>query len=111
MVVVVVTVKANKVVDPLSSVSAYPSSLLLGLPNTPVTHTAPAHQATQQEGLLDDVRQQGKPINQPVEIKTTKVSLPCQLCEFVTIELKPSKANQRLQSHNNSHYFFSSNFY
>jgi len=72
----VVTVKANKVVDPLSSVSAYPSSLLLGLPNTPVTHTAPAHQATQQEGPLDDVGQQGMPTNQPVENKTTKVSLP-----------------------------------
>ena len=31
--------------------------LLLGLPPTPVTHTAPAHRAKQQEGPLDDVRQ------------------------------------------------------
>ena len=69
------------------------------------THTAPARQAKQQEGPLDDVKQQEKPVNmQPTNqpVKTTKVSLHCQLCEFVTIKLKPSKAKQRLQNHNNS---------
>ena len=78
--------------------------LLLGLSKTPVTHTAPARQAKQQEGPLDDVKQQEKPVNmQPTNqpVKTTKVSLHCQLCEFVTIKLKPSKAKQRLQNHNN----------
>ena len=88
--------------------------LLWGLPRPPPTippdiHTAPGNQAGRQEGPMDKLEQQRKPVTTkspslPVEKEegSARVSLQCHLCDFVTLELKPSKADQRLRSHRNS---------
>jgi hypothetical protein len=85
--------------------------LLLALPREPPhgpagPHTATGHQAGHQEGAVDEVVQQVEsvPIISPnlaeeKQEEASKISLLCQLCAFVTQQLKPSKADQRLRSH------------
>ena len=90
--------------------------MLWALPRPPPcrpsgTHTAPGNQAGQQEGDGVKVGQQNRPVtiespSLPVEEKevSVRISLHCHLCGFVTQKLKPSKADQRLSSHQNSHH-------
>ena len=80
-------------------------------PSRPLsTHTAPGTKVWQQEGADAKVGQQSRPdTNKSTSLSVEKegsgrVSLHCQLCEFVTQKLKPSKASQRLSSHQNSHH-------
>ena len=84
-------------------------------PRPPDAHTAPGHQAGQQEEPVDKVGPEVGQLRNPVTIKSpslpvekeegsARVSLHCHLCDFVTDELKPSKANQRLRSHQTSHH-------
>ena len=74
------------------------------------THTAPSNQPGQQEGARVKVEKQSKPViikssGLSVEKEgSAGISLRCHQCEFVTEKLKPSKANQRLSSHQNSHH-------
>ena len=89
--------------------------LLCALPRLPPSiqpspHTAPGTITGQQEGAKVKVGQQSKTVttkstNLSVE-KEGKggISLHCQHCVFVTRQLKPSKAHQRLSSHQNSHH-------
>ena len=77
----------------------------------PSTHAAPGNQAGQQEGAGVKVGQQSKPVTiEPPSLSVENkegsvgISLHCHLCGFVTQKLKPSKADQRLRSHQNSHH-------
>ena len=78
-------------------------------PSRPLsTHTAPGTKPGLQEGAGVKVGQQGKSVtSKSTSLEkegSTGISLHCQQCHFVTKRLKPSKANQRLSSHLNSHH-------